>query len=248
VTDANGDIVRHIEGPVTTGFHRVAWDLRYPNVSPWVPEEKREVSRYGPVGVLAEPGNYTVTMSRRVDGKLQDLNQSQTFNVNSIREPTLPGTSQDVRVAFSRRSDELRRAVSGSVSAIDELLIALNAIKEATLNSTASASLYEEADSMTQRAQKLRTRLAGSLAQDIVGYAGPVSISKRITAANSGSRSTVYGPTAMHKRSLEIADEEFVGVGQQIDRLIESEFRELRQKLDAAGVPWTPGRGVPVAN
>jgi len=240
--------VRHVEGPVAAGFHRVAWDLRYPNVSPWVPEEKREVSRYGPVGVLAEPGNYTVTMSRRVDGKLQDLNQSQSFDVKSIREPTLPGTSQDVRVAFNRQSDELRRAVKGSVSAIDELLIALNAIKEATMNSTASASLYEDANLMAQRAQKLRIRLAGNVAQDIVGYAGPVSISQRISAANSGSRSTVYGPTAVHKRSLEIAEEEFAEVGQQLDRLIDSEFRDLRQKLDAAGVPWTPGRGVPVAN
>jgi hypothetical protein len=52
----------------------------------------------------------------------------------------------------------------------------------------------------------------------------------------------------VHKRSLEIAIEEFAEVGQQLDRLIDSEFRDLRQKLDAAGVPWTPGRGVPVAN
>ncbi len=248
VSDADGNIVRHVEGPVTAGFHRVAWDLRYPNVQPWKPEEQRQDSRWAPVGVLAEPGTYTVSLARRVDGKLQDLNQSQTFDVISIREPTLPGTSQDVRVAFNRRSDELRRAVSGSVSAIDELLIALNAIKEATLNSTAHASLYEEANSIAQRAQKFRIRLAGNLAQEILGYTGPVPISQRISAANSGSRSTAYGPTALHKRSLEIADEEFAEVGQQLDRLIDSEFRDLRRKLDAAGVPWTPGRGVPVAN
>jgi hypothetical protein len=60
--------------------------------------------------------------------------------------------------------------------------------------------------------------------------------------------STAYGPTATHKRSLEIAVEEFAEVGGELDTLIDSEFRTLRDKLDAAGVPWTPGRGVPVAN
>lgn len=249
VTDADGNVVRHIEGPVKAGFHRVAWDLRYPMVDPWKPEEQRESSDWEPVGVLAEPGTYTATLARRVDGKLQDLNQSQTFEVKSIREPTLPGTAQDVRVAFNRQADELRRAVSGSVSAIDELLIALTAIKEATMNSTANVSLYEQANSISQRAQQMRIRLAGNLAREYMGdTTGPVPISQRVGAANSGSRSTAYGPTATHKRSLEIADEEFAEVGRALDRLIDTEFRALMNSLDAAGVPWTPGRGVPVAN
>jgi hypothetical protein len=154
-----------------------------------------------------------------------------------------------VRVAFNREADELRRAVSGSVSAIDELLIALTAIKEATMNSTANTALYEEANAMSQRANQLRIRLAGNLAREYMGdtTASP-SISQRVGAANSGSRSTAYGPTATHRRSLEIANEEFAEVGRALDRVIDTEFRALMNKLDAAGVPWTPGRGVPVAN
>ena len=249
VSDADGKVVRHIEGPVTAGFHRVAWDLRYPPVDPWKPEDQREQSRWSPGGVLAEPGSYTVSLAQRVDGQLQDLNQSQTFKVESIREPSLEGSSQDVRVAFNRRADELRRAVAGSVSAIDELLIALTAIKESTINSTANALLYEEANSISQRSQKLRVRLAGSQAREYMGdTTAPVPISRRVGAANSGSRSTAYGPTATHKLSLEIAEEEFAEVGRSLDRLIDIEFRALKEKLNAAGVPWTPGRGVPVAN
>jgi photosystem II stability/assembly factor-like uncharacterized protein len=248
VTDSGGNVVRRVEGPVEAGFHRISWDLRYPTVDPWIPEEKREVQRWGPVGVLAEPGTYTVSLAKRIDGSLQDLNQTQTFEVKSIRQPTLPGSSQSARVAFSRRADELRRAVGGSVSAIDELLIALTAIKEATMNSTANASLYTEANSLAQRAQALRIRLAGNLAREYMGDTGPVPIALRVGAANSGSRSTAYGPTPTHRRSLEIATEEFQEVGRALDRLIDTEFRELRNKLDAAGVPWTPGRGVPVAD
>ena len=249
VKDADGNVVRHVEGPVTTGFHRLAWDLRYPMLDPWVPEDQRQESYRNPAGVLVEPGRYTVHLARRIDGSLENLDQMQTFEVKSIRQPTLPGSAQNDRVAFSRRVDELSRAVKGSVAAIDEVVIAVDAIKEATLQSTANASLYEEANSISQRAQRLRDRLAADEAREFMGdTTGPVPISSRLMAAGFGARSTAYGPTATQLRSLEIADEEFAEVGRALDRLIDTELRALKNKLDAAGVPWTPGRGVPVAN
>ena len=248
VKDTNGDVVRHIEGPVTAGFHRVAWDLRYPILDPWVPEDQRQQAYINPAGVLAEPGTYTVHLARRIDGKLEDLKQAQSFDVNSIRQAALQGATQAERVAFSRRVDELRRAVSGSVAAIDELVDSINAIKEVTVRSTADAKLYEDAASISQRALRLRDRLTSNQAREFMGDPGPVSISSRIDAAGSGARSTAYGPTATQIRSLDIADEEFAKVGKTLDRLIDSEFRALKEELDAAGVPWTPGRGVPVAN
>ncbi len=249
VKDANGNVVRHVEGPVTAGFHRVAWDLRYPTLDPWVPEDQRQESYRNPAGVLVEPGTYTVHLARRIDGSLENLDQMQTFAVKSIRQPTLPGSAQKDRVAFSRRVDELSRAVKGSVAAIDEVVIAVDAIKEATLQSTANASLYEEANSISQRARRLKNRLAADKAREFMGdTTGPVPISARLMAAGFGARSTAYGPTATQLRSLEIAHEEFAEVGRALDRLIDTEFRALKNKLDAAGVPWTPGRGVPVAN
>ena len=168
--------------------------------------------------------------------------------MESIRQPTLQGLAQDDRVAFSSQVDELRRAVSGSVSAIDELVIATDAIKEVTVRSTSSAGLYEEATSISQRAQKLRARLAGNEAREFMGDTGPVPITQRLDTAAYGARTSAYGPTATQRRSLEIADEEFAEVGRELDRLIDTEFRVLKNKLDAAGVPWTPGRGVPVSN
>jgi len=81
-----------------------------------------------------------------------------------------------------------------------------------------------------------------------MGDPGPVPIDRRLHAAGFGARATAHGPTATQSRSLQIADEDFAEVGPTLDRLIDTEFRALKEKLDAAGVPWTPGRGVPVAN
>ena len=69
VQDANGNIVQRIEGPAKAGFHRVAWDLRYPNTSPWKPEPPTD--EHMPVsGPLAEP----VTNRRKfVKGSKRDI-------------------------------------------------------------------------------------------------------------------------------------------------------------------------------
>ncbi|MCG8435992.1 MAG: glycosyl hydrolase, partial [Gammaproteobacteria bacterium] len=115
VRDAEGNIVQHVEGPVTAGFHRVAWNLRYPQVNPWVHPDKRQASYWAPGGVLVAPGTYSVSLGRRIDGKLEDLGQTQSFEVASIRTPTLEGMAQENRVAFMRELDELKRAIDGSV-------------------------------------------------------------------------------------------------------------------------------------
>lgn len=243
VRNENGDTVRHIEGPVTAGFHRVAWDLRYPVKTPWVAPEKRLPTNFPPAGVLAAPGNYSVTMDLRVDGRLRGEAVTEPFKVVSIRETTLPGASQDERVLFSNQVDELKRRVDGSVSTIDELIVATGAIKESLTSSTADVSLYAETQALEQRARLMRERLKGNADRALFNNAGAVSVSARLSDAGYGSRTTVYGPTTTQRRSLEIASEEFTEIDQQLQELYSGTLKALLQKLDAAGVPWTPGRG-----
>ena len=58
VRDSDGDVVRRIDGPASKGFHRIAWDLRYPN--PYaLPLDREKVTGSG---YLAMPGKYSVTM------------------------------------------------------------------------------------------------------------------------------------------------------------------------------------------
>lgn len=248
VRDAAGNVVRHLEGKVEAGFHRVAWDLRYPQLEPWVPEPKEPSFDTPAAGVVVEPGRYSVSLARRVDGQVEELGQTQSFDVVSIREPTLAGAAQADRVAFSRRADELDRAVKASVAAIDELVAAIKAIKTTLSRSTSYGQLYQEAHTIGQRAQRLKDRLVQNPVRDEMGDPGPMPVQERIDSAGSGEYTTLYGPTQTQRHSLAIAEADFGEIGPQVDTLIEVEFAALKRKLDEAGVPWTPGRGVGVAN
>ena len=248
VTDSSGNIVRHIEAKAAAGFQRVSWDLRYPVVDPWVPESERGGGFGRPAGVLVAPGTYRVTMHERIDGELNDLDQQQTFEVVSIREPTLPGSSQQERVAFSQQVNEMRRAVNGTLSAIDEIQTELAAIGESLGNSTASLDLYTQANRISQRLSMTRDRLAGNRTQGSFSVDQTTPVTARLSHASYNPNTTAYGPTDTQRSSLSIAREVYADISRNLTELIDVEYETLKDAVEAAGVPWTPGRGILTPN
>ena len=244
VKDASGSVVRQIEGPVEAGFHRVAWNLRYPALDAWAPREDPEDEGHEGEGVLVVPGTYSVSMQKRVDGVVSDLEQRQTFEVVSIREPTLPGSTQEQRVIFETQIDELIRASGGTVSAIDEIVAEIDAIKEVLERSTADASLYEIANSLKQRITAQRERLTGNETREIFKDQAAVTLGERIWHARFDPSSSAYGPTPEQRESLQIGRALYDDVTGQLSALIDDEYAGFKDALDVARVPWTPGRGI----
>ncbi len=244
VRNSNGSVVRQVEGPVEAGFHRVSWNLRYPALEAWVPEEEREHWRGQGLGVLVVPGTFSVSMQKRVDGVISDLGQSQTFEVVSIREPTLPGSTQEQRVVFETQIDELLRASDGTVKAIEEISVELDVVKEVLQQFRADASLYEIANSIKQRVTIQRERLRGNETRQNYKDLDEVPLSERIHHARFISGTSAYGPTPEQRESLQIGRDMYDDVRQQLTELIDVEYAGLKDAMDAARVPWTPGRGV----
>jgi photosystem II stability/assembly factor-like uncharacterized protein len=243
VRDAEGNVVRHVEGPVEAGFHRVAWDLRYPPVDPWLSEEEREEEDEPRPGVLVVPGTFTVTMHKRVDGVLSDLDEKQTFDVVSIREPTLPGSTQQQRVVFESEVNELARAAQGTIKSIDAIVAELTAAKEVLLSSTADPSLYERANSIQQRIQAERDRLTENELPDNYYELDAMTVRARLWHARFVP-TNAYGPTPSQRESLRIGSRLYQDVSKQLSNLVDVEYAGLKDALDTAGVPWSPGRGI----
>jgi len=244
VTDEDGGVVRRITGPVTAGFHRVNWDLRYPAT---IAADSGRSFFMASGGVLAPPGTYTVTMAKRVDGVLTDLDKSQTFQVEPMTSGTLPGKDPVETTAFLRNVGELQRAISGADAAIKETFGRLKSIKKALLRSSVKeSSLDDETRALEKRLYALREMLTGNTQTRRMGEPIPPSITRRLQVVLMGNAHSTYGPTNTHHRSFEIAREEFTDAQAKLHKLIDVDLSALEEKLEAAGVPWTPGRKVPV--
>ena len=159
---------------------------------------------------------------------------------------TLPVKDRDEVLAFQMTVGELLRAVRGADGKVQEALGQLTQIKTA-VNETpeADAGLLDEARALELKLMDVRVALTGDNTRTERGHTAELSIMRRVQNAHSGTLSNTYGPTETHRRDYEIGREQYEDVAGDLKKLIEADFMKLKQKLDKAGVPWTPGRSLP---
>jgi hypothetical protein len=144
-----------------------------------------------------------------------------------------------------RDLDAMRRDVSAARSAIDETEKRLGAIRETLMRSTVSGTgLDDDVRSFQDRLADLKLSLVGDEQRRRFGDPGPVSINRRLEVAHTGNASWTRGPTATQRKSVEIARDAFAEVAEKLEELVGVDLPDLEAELDAAGVPWTPGRSI----
>ena len=243
ITDADGNKIRNIEGPATAGFHRVAWNLRYPNSDAWTPESTEEYIRVGPP--LVVPGQYRASLATRKNGQMTDTGLSQDIEVKLLHQNKLATGSPEDVVAFQLRLDDLSRQASGATSAMAAVLTEVGAIKQTLPRSAAPESLRSEARRIEREIMDLQVLLTGHTSREDMNAQAPMSITTRAQVALYGVALATHGPTPTHVQNLEIAESLFAGLKTRLDKVVGEDLPALRASLDEAEVPWTPGRGVP---
>jgi hypothetical protein len=75
-----------------------------------------------------------------------------------------------------------------------------------------------------------------------------MSVRSRLQYASYDPNGNAYGPTQTQTETFAIARNAYAEIGTALTQLIDGEYQSLLRALDAAGVPWTPGRGVITPN
>jgi photosystem II stability/assembly factor-like uncharacterized protein len=243
VRDSEGRVVRRLQGPITAGFHRVAWDLSFPGSGavsgPETPDD-------APSGYLVMPGSYTVTLVREAGGETEAIGDAQSFEVERLYEGALPGSSDDQVVAFWERLASMQRRVSATNSAINVTRERLTRLQSALYRSrTEPGALDGEYEALRQDLFEIEEALNGN--QSSQGQYGtePSTISSRIGFAATGTAFASYGPNAAHSEQLGLAEAEFGDIRDRLNTLIETDIPAFEAALEAAGAPWTPSRTLP---
>ncbi|HSM13770.1 MAG TPA: glycosyl hydrolase, partial [Thermoanaerobaculia bacterium] len=111
--------------------------------------------------------------------------------------------------------------------------------------STADPALEIRRQAIRQGLHELDERLRGNSSQRALSAPREHSIGDRLSVAQIGTRYSTYGPTPNLSRSLEIAAEQLDAWEPEFAAVVDREIPALERDLDAAGVPWTPGRPLP---
>jgi photosystem II stability/assembly factor-like uncharacterized protein len=244
ITDSEGKVVRRIDGPVSKGFHRVAWDMRYPAPDPvdLQPANRDAPWQSPPQGPLAIPGNYTISLATRVNGELIDSGQSHSFALRPLSTAGLVAENPEAVLDFQTRTAELVKAVSGAGAAAGEIQSRIDHLQKAVTDTPAASETQAQAvRALNRRLHDFQVLLNGDSSLSRRGEIIPMSINSRVNNLVRGHWNSRAAVPAGYRTSLEIADSEFRIALQRLES-IERDLTELEFALQAEGAPWTPGR------
>ena len=244
VKDSDGNTVRRIKGPVKKGFHRVAWDLRFPSTIAIA--DRRDPDDEEPTGVMAAPGKYTVTLSKQVDGTITDLSESMPFIVERLRKGALDGAEPKETAAFWQEIAQLQRATTAASMALNNSLKKVDNLQKALSRAPAApGNLDKQLHDLRQTLLELDGQLNGNRSKQPVGEINKPTIDYRLGVAMIGTFGSTYGPTPTHKRSLEIAKTQFSKFKIALEDILNVQLPKLEKALQDAGAPWIKRQPIP---
>jgi photosystem II stability/assembly factor-like uncharacterized protein len=243
IRDAEGNVVRRIEGCAKKGIHRATWDLRYPSSRP-TDISGKEPSRWGTpwIGPLVAPGTFSVSMAKKIDGVMTEVGGPVEFEVVNLSLAALPGASPDDALAFEAKVARLQRAVDGAVKLTGEIEDRLAHLRKAILDTPAAdAAQLATARALQTELDDINIALVGDPTKLGRNVFTPPAISDRVNQLVGGLWTTTQGPTGTQRDNYRWAGEAFTVELGRIDALI-AKLETLESELETQGAPWTPGR------
>ncbi|MDN5202492.1 glycosyl hydrolase [Fulvivirgaceae bacterium BMA10] len=246
IKDNEGKVIRRIQGSVSKGFHRVAWDLRYPApdaVS--LTSVSSSTSDDEPKGMMAGPGTYHVSLSKEIDGVITALSKPATFEVVPLREGALKGATPVVAANFWRSYEDTYRTADAVGMTLK------NAINRVTAMQTALSRSPNEPGELDSQLHQLRQSLLdldkelnGNRAKQQAGEKTKPTIGERLFAIDRGISRSTYGPTDTHKQTLAIIQKQLGNARTKLDAA-KNEMSRIGKILLDIGAPWVEGEVIP---
>ncbi|MDT8449054.1 MAG: hypothetical protein RQ847_02665 [Wenzhouxiangellaceae bacterium] len=243
ITDADGRVVRRIEGATAKGLHRVAWDLRRPAPDPVDLSEPgfRPPWESAPSGPLVGAGTYRVQMLKRVHAETSALTEPKEFTVRELERGQFRPDSLQAHAEAMREAADLSRAVQGAGEALDELEKRVEHLKVALRDTPdSSPEQRRRLDVIEGNLDGLAVLLNGDSVKAEANEPRPMALSERVGMFSWAHWNALAAITDNQQRSLAIARRQFGEVQAGLEDADKS-LTALESEL-AGEAPWTPGR------
>ena len=246
IRDSDGTVVRRITGPSSAGLHRIAWDLRYASPNPvQLSPPPPPLFSSPPVGPLVVPGDYTVTLSKRINGVVTPLADPQSFTVKPLHDTPEATDDREALLAFQQDTARMTRAVSGATAASSQLRNRLAHLKVGVETIGAeNAELRAQIQELETVLDDTDVMLSGDRTISSRNEPAPWSIAARIGQIRGWTWFTQSPVTGSNEDGLAIAKQELDAALTQL-RNVEQGVQALEDELEALGAPYLPDSGVP---
>ncbi len=234
ISDSAGEVVYRQVCPTAEGVHKVTWYLRRMGSNPDADN--------GGFGFLATPGKYTAHLTKRQDGKTAKLSEPVPFEVKGDPLSTLKAEDYAAITAFEKDVTTAEKGLLAATKTADELTAKTDAMRKSLkLAAKPDDDTDAKLTALAEQLRVLKRKLSGDGILTARQENVPDSIAARIGYSSTRGEA-IAPPTGTVKQSLKIGVEELAEATAALKGIAEKDLPPLEKALDAAGVPWTPGR------
>ena len=243
IKDANGNVINTVKGSNKKGFNRVNWQLTYPNKA----GERLQTSprgRFGRGGVMASPGDYTVTIVKRIDGTNTVLEGPKPFKVVPMYDGALKRKSFNEMDAFRKETFAFQQDLTATNVALSRNIQRVAAMERA-LNKAEKPNdnLFKRINDARLALLNIDKELNGD---DTKGEIGERSNPRASEGNSLGWRTSgnTYGPTDEHKAMLNRVKSQLAKVKSKLRDVLNNTLPQIERELKNTGAPWVEGQGL----
>lgn len=237
VSDSTGKVIRKISGPVSKGFHRVSWDLRYPSRQA-ISLEQEEA---GEAAMLAPPGTYYVQLHKQENDTLSALSEKRAFKVKALERNSLENPQRNLREQYWRSLESLSRdysALRQDYRAAQKQIKALNLAFEQSPG--AGQSLKQQIGEARQQLFSIAEGLEGNPAKNKVGEKNDPTLGERMGHLRMALSYNTYGPTSAAVKTRSLVEKQLSTLQEALEKL-ETQLAEIANSIYEQGGPAVEG-------
>ena len=188
------------------------------------------------------PGKYTLRIAKRIDGVETTLGASQTFNVVPLYLSIMQESDRAAVLDFQKKAAALQRSLMGAAKVTQEALTRIQYIRRA-LDEIAGPDpkLVAQVNSIDTALRDINDQLNGDPILRRANEPSQPSLLDRVNTAVNGLTTTAP-PTATHRESLAIAQQQTGPLLDRLHKLIDVDLANVEKQMNDRGAPWTPGR------
>lgn len=249
IKDEDGFIIKKINKKPSKGINRIIWNLKYSGTFPTsLSKDKFDPFNENRGFWLVMPGKYLVSVSMYKKGEVKELLADKEFNINALKNTTLPASDRKAMVQFQRNVAEMTRVMAGTIDFNEELIEKVNYLKQAiVITPEANHDLLVEAERIENELSKILFTFEGSNAKASSEEIPPrqVPLTNRLQYIIWGQSTSTSAITSTSKMAYEIIQEELPALIEKLKVIAMVDIKNLENKIEEAKAPWTPGR-IPV--
>ncbi len=245
VKNSKGQVVKMVKGTNKKGFNRVNWALDIADRSGEDLKPPQSMEDDYNRSVMVTPGDYSVSLSKVVDGQMVQLGSTKNFKVVPLTEGALKGASYEEIDAFLVSYQAFQQDLKATKTVLKESELKIDAMQRALQKATsASSELVQKLHAARTMLQEMDSKVNGNPAKNEVGERNEPNPNSGNSIGRRALSTSTYGPTANHKAAFGVAQSELKAIKTKLNGFVKSQLPSLESELKAAGAPWIEGQGL----